>query len=200
MRPLLIALCCLLAATAVVPGVAAAKTKVRYVWPMNAEGQLKDGWRVSHVYRGSDCWTTGSSPGAWRCMTRNSLIYDPCFEAAPLGNGIDRVFCPLAPWRKTVAELRLPNGYPDVDLYSGYGGSFHGLTLSGGRRCHLALGASDVVDGKRVNYFCPEQRYLIGQPSRRTRTWRIQEIKRGAGDWIKTRKVGVRIAWRYRTP
>jgi hypothetical protein len=200
MRRLLIVLCCLLTVAVAVPGVAAAKTKVRYAWPMSANGQLKDDWRVSHVYRGADCWTAGSSPGSWRCMTRTSLIYDPCFEAAPLGNGTDRVFCPLAPWRKTVVELRLPNGYPDVDQYSGYGGGFHGLTLSGGRRCQLGLGASDVVDGKRVNYFCPKQRYLIGQPSRRTRTWRIQEIKRGAGDWIKTRKVGVRIAWRYRTP
>jgi hypothetical protein len=77
-------------------------------------------------YRGADCWTVGSSPGSWRCMTAGSLIYDPCFEAAPVG-GVDRVFCPLAPWRKTVA-------------------------------------------------------------------------KRGASDWIKTRKAQVRIAWRYRRP
>jgi hypothetical protein len=132
-------------------------------------------------------------------MTAGSLIYDPCFEAAPI-NGTDRVFCPLAPWRKTVVELRIPGGYPDADQYDTYGGSFHGLTIAGGRRCQLGLGASDVVDGKRVNYFCPGQRYLIGQPSRRTRTWRIQVVKRGATDWIKTRKVPVRIAWRYRRP
>ena len=178
------------------PASAARKTEVRYVFPQTNAGDLKADWRISRTYYHSDCWTIGSSPGSYRCATGNSLLYDPCFAAAPAGSR-DRVFCPLAPWRKTVVELRI-DGYPDMDPLTSYGGAFQGLTLAGGMRCQFMLGASDVVDGKRVNYACPHQRYLIGEPSRRTHRWRIQAVKRGTASWIKVRKVGVRIAWRYR--
>jgi hypothetical protein len=187
-----------LAASLIAAPSAAGKTTVRHVWPMTAAGELKPAWRVSHTYHGSDCWTTGISPGAYRCMTAGSLIFEPCFAAAPAG-GSERVFCPLAPWRRAVADLRI-SGYPDVTPDTSYHGIYQGLTVADGRHCQFMQGATDVVDGKRVNYACPRNRFLIGNPSRRTRNWRIQAVKRRGNAWIKTHKLKVRIAWRYRRP
>jgi hypothetical protein len=184
--------------SAVAPAGAAEPTVVKRVSALDANGELKHGWRINDTHDDSECWTWGSGYHALRCMTDDSYIYDPCYAAAPV-DGTDRVVCMLAPWRKTVTELLLPGGY-DSEANPNRGGPFAGLTLAGGRRCQWLGGATGAIGNKRINYGCPGGRYLAGNPSRRNRRWKIQEARYSAGQFVKTRKVAVRIAWRYRAP
>jgi hypothetical protein len=199
-RPIILASLAAAAAltlTAAAPAAAVTPTTVKRVSALDADGELNAGWRVNDRYDDSECWTWGFGEGAYQCMTDDSYIYDPCYEAAPAEDGTDRVVCMLAPWRKTVTELLLPFGY-DTEPNPNRGGPFAGLTLAGGWRCQWLSGGTGVIGNKRINYGCPGGRYLAGNPSRRTKRWKIQEARYSGGQFLKTGKIAVRVAWRYR--
>jgi hypothetical protein len=111
---------------------------------------------------------------AWRCFSGN-LIYDPCFSSAyDLGS----VVCPGAPWLNTAVKIRLSkplahkfanHAIPSPDLQP------WALELYDGRRCVFASGASNLVEGQRLNYFCGanSQEGLWGLPSRASQPWTI---------------------------
>jgi hypothetical protein len=123
------------------------------------------------------CWVgslTTPRRNAWRCTTGNYL-HDPCFSSAYV-SGI--VLCPDAPWLKTGVKIRLTRTLP-------YAHGNHSapsvraepwaLELYGGRRCLFSSGASNVVRGKRLNYFCgaSSQEGLWGFPYRGSEPWTI---------------------------
>jgi hypothetical protein len=111
---------------------------------------------------------------AWRCSFGNELL-DPCFSS-PLAAGI--VACPAAPWLHTGVTIRLTKPLPSAEADHGPASLARlpwAVELYDGSRCLLATGATTVLDGRRLNYFCGRQSKtgLWGDPSRTTQPWRI---------------------------
>jgi hypothetical protein len=133
--------------------------------------------RLSGPTKSGYCWTSSETSGrhdAWRCLSRNE-IYDPCFSSARVKTF---VLCPLAPWRNSGIKLRLTRPLP-IALANHGALSLRNqpwaLQLYDGRTCLLAGGASSLVDGIRLNYFCTNARStgLWGFPDRATEPWTI---------------------------
>jgi len=111
---------------------------------------------------------------AWRCFSGNYVL-DPCFSSA---HEKRIVVCPEAPWLQTGVKIRLRKPLLRAS------GNHHApalslqpwaLELSSGLRCLFADGASNVVEGQRLNYFCGtgSQEGLWGYPDRAATTWTI---------------------------
>src|SRR5271167_394008 len=102
------------------------------------------------------CWEgalTTPRLDAWRCFVGNYIL-DPCFSSSH-DRGI--VLCPDAPWLKTGVKIRLTKPLPHAHGNRS-APSLHAqpwaIELYGLRRCLFASGASTVVEGQRLNYFC----------------------------------------------
>jgi hypothetical protein len=128
-----------------------------------------------HQVHGS-CFTgslTSSRADAWRCLSGNYL-YDPCFssQAAP---GV--VICPNPnPVRGT--EIQLTKSLPRDQGNSGSPSASSrpwALELFNGDHCALSSGATAVVHGVRLNFFCTGEtkRGLWGYPRRTSQPWTI---------------------------
>jgi hypothetical protein len=111
---------------------------------------------------------------AWRCFS-GSYIFDPCFSSAR-DTGI--VVCPEAPWLAKGVEIRLTK--PLVRAHANHDAPARNLQpwaleLSSGLRCLFAGGATNVVEGQRLNYFCGagSQEGLWGYPDRSATPWTI---------------------------
>ncbi len=143
------------------------------------------------------CWTGSSTAArrdAWRCMTGN-LIRDPCFSSSRRP-GI--VLCPNGPWLGTGVRIRLTKALPR--RYANRGAPSlrsepWAIELSDRRRCLLSSGATAVLEGRRLNYFCagPGSEGLWGLPDRHTEPWTIltapfQAVRLGA-------RLPIRHAW-----
>jgi hypothetical protein len=122
------------------------------------------------------CWVgslTTSRRDAWRCFIGN-YIHDPCFSSQ-YDRGI--ALCPDVPWRKTGVRIRLTKPLPRA--YGNHSAPSlrlkpWALELYDGRRCLFASGASSVVEGQRLNYFCgTSSEGLWGFPYRRSEPWTI---------------------------
>jgi hypothetical protein len=109
---------------------------------------------------------------AWRCTVGN-MLYDPCFSST-LAFGI--VVCPV-PWQDSGTEIHLTKPLPKSGSHA-----FPSLSLqpwavetATGAFCTLSSGASSVVHGQRLNYFCGKnaKQGLWGFPSRKTQPWTI---------------------------
>jgi len=109
---------------------------------------------------------------AWRCLVGNSL-YDPCFSS-PFSFGI--VVCPI-PWLGIATEISLSKPLPKSSSHTAPSLSLQpwALETASGSFCTLASGASNVVHGQRLNYFCGRaaKQGLWGFPSRKTQPWTI---------------------------
>lgn len=135
-----------------------------------------------------------ASARRWRCRTGNYL-HDPCFSSA-YASGI--VLCPDAPWLKTGVKIRLTTTLP----YAHGNRSAPSLRaepwaieLYGGRHCLFSSGASNVVQGKRLNYFCgaSSQEGLWGFPYRGSEPWTILIAPLPAS--VLSELAAVRRAW-----
>jgi hypothetical protein len=131
---------------------------------------------------------------AWRCSSGNELL-DPCFSS-PLAAGT--VVCPAAPWLHTGITIRLTQPLPSAEADHGAASLARlpwALELYDGSRCLLATGATSVLDGRRLNYFCGGQSKtgLWGAPNRSTQPWRIYRAAFTAKRL--TQRVAVRRAW-----
>ena len=127
--------------------------------------------RVSSGY----CWTQSDvtpRADAWRCFIANT-INDPCFSST-LAYGV--VVCPT-PWNDQGVEIRLTRALPKPLTHGRPSTALQpwALQLASGAHCLLASGASSVVQGKRLNYFCgASAKYgLWGLPDRSTQPWTI---------------------------
>lgn len=117
-----------------------------------------------------NCWVGSiilDRPGAFRCITASSFIYDPCF-ARPITR--DEVLCPTAPWE---THGLIIEAYGSDLLAPGEGheenqtnGTEWAVELETGQKCHLSEpGAGPpVVGGERVRWSCVPSGYLVGFP------------------------------------
>jgi hypothetical protein len=173
---------------------AAIRTRATIFRPLTSSG--KPAAHISRTVRGY-CWTGSSASDrsdAWRCMAGNEII-DPCFSSA---NAPGMVLCSAnGPWSRSLIEIKLtkklPGKYANTGKPSTAGLPWALLTTSGWK-CELDTGATTVVHGVRLNYFCTgTQEGLWGSPSRESQPWRIYAAPSSA----KTlrRRVGISIAW-----
>jgi hypothetical protein len=101
------------------------------------------------------CWTGSLAAvrdDAWRCFVGN-FIFDPCFSSAQ-DPGV--VICPN-PSLSGGIKILLTRGLPRRDADQGLPSLFNdpwNIELTDGRHCTFSSGASNVVAGNRLNYFC----------------------------------------------
>ncbi len=110
---------------------------------------------------------------AWRCIVGNSL-YDPCFSSAQ-APGV--VICPDRQVTRGT-EIHLTRPLPRASADPGQPSLRNqpwDIELFSGRHFQFSSGASNVVHGLRLNYFCGSScTYgLWGFPRRRTQPWTI---------------------------
>lgn len=143
-----------------------------------SHGTVRHELAVSKRVDGS-CWIhslASDRPDAWRCMERNE-IYDPCFSGSSSG---DNVACPEGPFATSIVVIRLkkpldPAG--ELKLAGGLSGlrlraAPWGLRLTSGATCQFVSGATDVIDGMRLNYACTNGSWIVGTPDRSTAIWK----------------------------
>lgn len=148
-------------------------TSVTVYQPFTPQGSVKlhTRSRSGNCPSGSEATTRRD---AWRCFSAN-LVLDPCFSSTH-ARGI--VVCPEAPWSKNAIRLRLtkplPHRYANHSVPSQSLQPW-ALELFDGRRCLFVDGATNVVEGQRLNYFCGTagEEGLWGSPSRGAATWTI---------------------------
>jgi hypothetical protein len=131
---------------------------------------IHTGTKPGHCYTGS---LTIDRNDAWRCFVGNT-IYDPCFSSSR-AHGV--VICPN-PQLKGGVEIRLTSGLPHAfanTRMQSLKDQPWDIQLTSGRYCSFSSGASEVVRGKRLNYFCgPGTKYgLWGFPRRSSEPWTI---------------------------
>src|SRR5262249_7140460 len=138
--------------------------------PANASGGLAVANPTSA--RGT-CFTTSIvSPrsDAYRCMSGNSLV-DPCFFV-----NSTQVLCPTnGPWSDTGLLLNVPS-LPNNSGGSspqGTGGQPWAIELADGTKCEEASGATNVIAGQRLGYFCKGGVGLYGSVNKSSPVWTI---------------------------
>jgi hypothetical protein len=126
--------------------------------------------------KSGSCWTgalTIARSDAWRCLVGN-YIYDPCFSSSQ-AQGV--VICPNLQVNGGVEihlTKRLPRGMGNTGTPSLNDQPWN-IQLTNGHHCMLSSGATNVVHGKRLNYFCGGGlKYgLWGFPRRNGEPWTI---------------------------
>jgi hypothetical protein len=174
------------------PAAAATRTSARIYEPFTASGAPSV--HVAQTHRGS-CFSGSAASGrkdTWRCISRN-LIYDPCFSSPK----VPFVLCPSGPGSTSAIKIkltkRLPAGFANKGKPSTSGLPWALQTVSGAN-CVLATGATNVVDRRRLNFFCGKRRNVLwGDPIRRTEPWMIFSAPADAKRL--TRKVAIKTAW-----
>jgi hypothetical protein len=173
---------------------AAVHTRATIFRPFTASG--KPAGRVTRTMRGY-CWTGSSASGradAWRCTVRNQII-DPCFSS-PKARGL--VVCAATgPWSSSLIKIKLTRKLPGKFANKGKPsttGLPWALRTTSGWKCELATGATNVIAGRRLNYFCTGTKQgLWGSPSRAAQPWRIYAAPPTAT--TLRRRVGISSAW-----
>jgi hypothetical protein len=166
---------CAVAALACLPGVACAQagTGVTVYQAFTPHGSV-----TLHTRSRSGYCPSGSEAAprrdAWRCFSGN-LVLDPCFSSTR-DRGI--VVCPEAPWLKDAVKIHLTKPLAQANAnHSAPSQSLRpwALELSNGLRCLFAEGATDSVEGQRLNYFCGSnsKEGLWGLPNRASTPWTI---------------------------
>jgi hypothetical protein len=133
---------------------------------------------VGHLRTASGhCFTSSevtSRDDAFRCLLGNAL-FDPSLRS-PNGRAI--VVWPI-PGNESGTEIRLRSPLPAQSSHTPASLALQpwALETTSGARCLLAGGASSLIDGKRLNYFCGAgAKYgLWGYPSRHAKLWTIFE-------------------------
>lgn len=129
----------------------------------------------AHTKSGS-CFTgslTIDRRDAWRCIVGN-FLYDPCFSSA---HAPGKVLCPDAQLNRAV-EIKLTKGLPRA-MANTRAPSLRdqpwNIQLTSGRHCELSNGATIVVQGVPLNYFCGAgvKFGLWGFPRRKPQPWTI---------------------------
>jgi hypothetical protein len=126
--------------------------------------------KSGHCFTGS---ITINRKDAWRCFVGNGL-FDPCFSST-LAPG--KVMCPNVQLNGGV-EIRLTKGLPRAmgnHKRPSLRDQPWDIQLTSGRHCVFASGASNILHGVRMNYFCDARGAfgLWGFPNRRSEPWTI---------------------------
>lgn len=160
---------------------ASAPTRVSYVSPVTAAGNLRAGYHVSKRIYHANCIANGAenAADADRCFAGN-LVYDPCFSTFSSGRWVG-AYCVFTPWQRSVIRLVGTEQKP----YGGYGHgtSLWGVTLGSGARCTFDGGMSGLYKGRRLNLGCPHNLWLVGWPNKTHAAWTMLAVA-----WVGTTK------------
>jgi hypothetical protein len=112
---------------------------------------------------------------AFRCFIEQTdpdggNIEDPCF-APPAGGNDGSLLCLSSPDARTGVRV-VPSAPPDADAPAADADPWY-VQLSDGTRCGLMGGATDELDGLRLNYECLDGSYLYGDPRHTAPYWTI---------------------------
>jgi hypothetical protein len=132
---------------------------------------LRHNLSVSEHVSGS-CWENSLSsnrPDAWRCMAGN-MIHDPCFSGSPRA---DTVACIDGPFSHSVVLMTLAKALGTSSGTPGFTGKPWALKLSNGSKCSFASGATGVIAGMRLNYYCDNKSWVLGEPDRSSPVWTV---------------------------
>jgi hypothetical protein len=169
----------------------ARSTAVTRYEPFDELGDVDPSLHLSSRY--GNCWVgslVSTRADAWRCISGH-VIHDPCFSSEDM----DFVVCPTDPWKNRAIRLYLDEALPEsYGNEPGHGATAWALELFNSRKCYFSSGASDVIGGQRVNYFCSSNYALVGFANKRARVWRIPMVhypEKG-----RLRSVAIRTAWR----
>lgn len=163
-----------LATVLVAPGVGGASVRttatIFRAFTPSGKPTLRAHSASGYCYTGS---LTIDRSDAWRCFVGNEL-FDPCFSSSAARG---KVLCPNLDVDGGT-EIRLTKPLP---VLSGdrpapsLSDQPWNVELTSGHHCAFASGASNVVHGKRLNYFCGTGSHsgLWGYPERHTEPWTI---------------------------
>jgi hypothetical protein len=170
----------------------AAKTITHYVRPVNAQGHLNIGYRVVQTLNDATCQQESEFVSeAWRCFAGNYIL-DPCWAES---GGVLRVVCQGIPWVKTVYRLNLSEPLEKVVPYKN--SPAWGIRLETGNRCGFAEGATNVIDGLRLNYACQRNNvWLAGWIIRTRNPWRIHTVVQAGGTFKLGAVQSIKTVWR----
>lgn len=144
------------------------------------------------------CWTNSLvlwRSDAWRCASGN-MIYDPCFSIEGLSQA---VICGATPWNGGVGfklnltePLPINNRIPDIDYAWSY-------ILEDGVSCGYMGGATWSFDGERVNFYCSDGWYIIGDPDV-GQLWKVKKVLLSSNNLpeayiVDTVLANVRLVW-----
>jgi hypothetical protein len=181
------------AAVAPSPGVAAprtaAPTAVTHVRPVDGHGRLRTGYTVKRTLHHGMCQAgSEATNSAYRCFAGNSVV-DPCWASFSK----KFVYCLSSPFGFKVTEIRVTKGYQNDGLSKKPSKLPWGVQTSDGTQCIFAQGASSVVKGKRVNYFCgtSDNNVLVGTVHRGGKVWTIDGAKQTATGFKLTDRVSL---------
>jgi hypothetical protein len=154
----------------------AAATHVVRVRPVDSTGHLRSNYRVARRLKAHAHCVLGSEAtgNAYRCFAGNSIL-DPCWVRA--GSSRSHVLCLTAPWSHAAIRLHVTKGY-DNSVMTTTAREPWGIRLANGTRCAFVQGASSVVHGRRLSYFCQHSKtVLLGNPNRSRPVWRIHTAR-----------------------
>lgn len=180
-------------ATATVAAAAPSRagTTTSDVQPVTASGTLKAAYHVAATKRHASCIKGGSETirNADRCFAGNFVI-DPCWPGTNSRGRYVADYCLAVPWSHSV--LRLKGAKPHA---SGHGRGLWALRLRSGARCAFVGGGTSVFHGKRLNFACPHDRWLVGKPNRTRPTWTITQVTEIRNGPRHAHRVAIAHAW-----
>jgi hypothetical protein len=177
------------------------RTEVRFLVPASLIGGAERGLNLRVIRRlEGDCVDVSlldpGNPDAWRCTGPGRYIYDPCFSNGFPQKGTT-VVCIDDPWRAAGSLLKVRAWKP---LYPGIGQPRKldrsypwAVELSNGMRCQTMGGATDVITGRRVNYWCEPEGWIVGNPDRAERVWTADLFTPRTSNDL--RPVDIYVAW-----
>jgi hypothetical protein len=169
-------------------------TAVAAISPVDANGRLSPGYRITHHYGNANCESGSPTVGkAYQCFTPASPagIYDSCWVQADH----HYVVCVIKPWQHRVARLHVTRGYGDSSGFL----TVHrpwGVRIGTGTRCLVILGPVHTIHGKRRTYLCNHKIVLAGPVSQHGDAWTVLEYRKvhHRGRPASYRRIGVRTA------
>jgi hypothetical protein len=169
-----------------------ARTRTETVYPWTSAGKLKPGLSYDAGVKGT-CWTSSiavSSSEAYRCMTTDSLIYDPCF--APGKKTFSQLACLASPWGK-VTRFELTAPVPASARHGNGKAWVWAYELADGIRCITATGTGTLVDNVALNYYCVPGTGWAAIPAKTAEPWTARYAKSPHAKTLETEKIT--IAW-----
>jgi hypothetical protein len=174
-------------------------TKIVYLAPVDAHGNLVAGLSVSQTLKGNLCGAGSegvTTTTAYRCFAGNWVL-DPCWAGA---GSKPAVYCVNFPWSKTVTRVTLGSldGSAPAPATSSDLGHPWGVQLTDGKQCIAAQGARLVVGNQAAMYECgftATSLELLGSPDRSASLWTFQTVYLKGDKIVHGPTVQVATAW-----
>jgi hypothetical protein len=169
-----------------------APTSVVHVRPVNKHGHTLPGYTITNQRPHAHCIAGAEATGnSYRCFSGNKIV-EPCWAQKPKRFAV----CLRQPWSFRLVQLKVTGGYSG-HLPRKPNALPWGVQLANGEQCLVAEGASGVVRGKRINYFCAHTHdALYGKVHKHHPVWRIRKAKpTGGGHYQPVGRVGLTKAW-----